>query len=299
MEPDGAHPSRGGPFLVARAAASGTRPTRTGLDPMMRALAHPDMVYRYPIWAVGAAILVAALVAAVLLVRMADLLAPAAVRRRHNEVTSAILSIIGVTYAVLLAFVAMLAWQGFDGARAATSHEAAALLDLERTSRGLGDPVRSALRDDAIGYARAVVALEWPAQAEGRAGHDGDAFLDRLNRTATGLRPGDQATTNLHLLLLEALTRLRDARELRLLSAEPTIPGVVWSVLLGGGGLTLAFASLLGATSIRLHLVLSAMLATSGVLVLVMIVALSNPFRGDFRVSARPFEAALARMGEG
>jgi hypothetical protein len=33
-----------------------------------------------------------------------------------------------------------------------------------------------------------------------------------------------------------------------------------------------------------MHLVLSAMLAISGVLVLILIIALSNPFRGDFRV---------------
>ena len=210
--------------------------------------------------------------------------------------TAGILSIIGVTYAVLLAFVAMLAWQGFDGAKAATSHEAAALLNLERIGRGIGGPVGVLLRDDALGYAQAVVGGEWPAQAEGRAGRDGEAFLDRLNRTVTGLRPSDQATADLHASLLQSLTILRDARERRSLSAEPTIPGVVWFVLLGGGGLTLAFASLLGASDPRLHLFLSAMLACSGVLVLVMIVALSNPFRGDFRVSADPFEVVLDRM---
>ena len=265
---------------------------------MMRIVMSPDAVYHYPIWAVGASLLASALVATVLLERLANLLASAAVRWRHNEVTAATLSIIGVTYAVLLAFVAMLAWQGFDGANAATSHEAAVLLDLERTSRGFGDPARTSLRDDAIGYARAVVSEEWPAQAEGRSGHAGDAFLDRLNRTATSLRPSDNAMTNLHVLLLDTLTRLRDSRERRLLSVHSTIPGVVWFVLVGGGGLTLAFASLLGASSRRLHIASLAMLASSGVLVLVMIVALSNPFRGDFRVSAEPFEVARARMQE-
>jgi hypothetical protein len=34
-------------------------------------------------------------------------------RRRHNDVAAAIFSVIGVTFAVLLAFVAMLAWEHF------------------------------------------------------------------------------------------------------------------------------------------------------------------------------------------
>ena len=45
-----------------------------------------------------------------------------------------------------------------------------------------------------------------------------------------------------------------------------------------------------------MHLAISATLAISGVLVLILIIALSNPFRGDFRVSTQPFDQALARI---
>ena len=45
-----------------------------------------------------------------------------------------------------------------------------------------------------------------------------------------------------------------------------------------------------------MQLAMSAVLAASGILVLILIIALSNPFRGDFRVSAAPFEHALSRM---
>jgi len=41
---------------------------------------------------------------------------------------------------------------------------------------------------------------------------------------------------------------------------------------------------------------MSAMLAISGVLVLVLIIALSNPFRGDFRVSTLPFDRVLSQI---
>ena len=42
---------------------------------------------------------------------------------------------------------------------------------------------------------------------------------------------------------------------------------------------------------------LAAVLATSGALVLILIIALSNPFRGDFRITDRvPFQHVLVRM---
>ncbi len=90
--------------------------------------------------------------------------------------------------------------------------------------------------------------------------------------------------------------RLWDARQERLLAAETTIPAVVWIVTLVGGGLTIAFGSFLGVPSLGMHLVMSAVLSISGALVLILIIALSNPFRGDFRVSTLPFDRVLSQI---
>src|SRR6476659_2118983 len=97
-------------------------------------------------------------------------------------------------------------------------------------------------------------------------------------------------------MLLKSLTRLWDAGQERLLAAETTIPSVVWVVTFVGGGLTIAFGSLLGVPSLGMHLAMSAALAISGALVLILIIALSNPFRGDFRVSTQPFDQVLTQI---
>src|SRR5215831_17872830 len=75
----------------------------------MRFAMNPDMVYQYPIWAVGLLLVGAAVFGAVLIELCARQLLPIELRQQHNDVAAAIFSIIGVTYAVLLAFVAMLA----------------------------------------------------------------------------------------------------------------------------------------------------------------------------------------------
>jgi hypothetical protein len=98
--------------------------------------------------------------------------------------------------------------------------------------------------------------------------------------------------------MLAALDRLWRARQERLLAAQSTIPGIVWLVLLLGGAVTIAFGSFLGAPSVAMQLAMSSVLAASGALVLLLIVALSNPFRGDFRVSAAPYVVVLQAIGD-
>jgi hypothetical protein len=45
-----------------------------------------------------------------------------------------------------------------------------------------------------------------------------------------------------------------------------------------------------------MHLTMSAALRISGALVLILIIALSNPFRGAFRVSTLPFDRVLGQI---
>jgi hypothetical protein len=262
----------------------------------MRFVMNPDMVYQYPIWAVGLLLVGAAILGAMLLELCARRLLPIELRQRHNDVAAAIFSIIGVTYAVLLAFVAMLAWDGFNRAKAASYAEAALIGDVYNLSGGFPDPEKSAIQNEVQGYARHVVTVEWPQQAEGRAVDQDSAYLNGLNKVALGPHPSGQAGSDLHPLLLQAIERLWDARQARLLAAQSTIPDIVWFVVIVGGSLTVAFGAFLGAPSLRMQLAMSAMLAASGALVLILIIALSNPFRGDFRVSTAPFEHVLSRM---
>jgi Protein of unknown function (DUF4239) len=256
----------------------------------------PDMVYRYSLWEVGLLLVALAALGAVVLVLAAGRLLSVEFRRGHNDAAAAIFSVIGVTFGVLLAFVAMLAWEHFNKAKAASFAEAASVLDVYNASVGFADPESSSIRDDIVGYLETVVRVEWPAQAEGRTVEWGAAYLEKLNRTAVYLKPSGVTDVNLHALLLQSLMRLRDARQERLLAAETAIPAVVWIVTLVGGGLTLAFGSFLGVPSLGMHVVMSAALAISGVLVLILIIALSNPFRGDFRVSTYPYDQVLAQI---
>ena len=263
---------------------------------MMRALMHPDMVYAYPIWWVGLVLAAGALLATFLLELAARRMLPPGLRQQHNDVAAAILAIIGVTYAVLLAFVAMLAWDGYNRAKAASSQEAVAIVDVQQAALGLDAGVQSQIHNWLTDYTRIIIESEWPAQAEGHVLYMGEAPIGHMSRVASSLHPATNAESNSQAQLLQAITRLNDARTDRLLAAGNSIPGIVWFVVCVGGTLTVAFCSFLGAPNARMQLAMGSVLALSGVLVLVMIIALSNPFRGDFRVSTAVYEHALVRL---
>ncbi|WP_237477107.1 DUF4239 domain-containing protein [Lichenibacterium dinghuense] len=264
---------------------------------MLQAVMHPETVYRYSIWAVALSLGGCGVGAALLIGVAMERVLPASTRQRDNALTAAILSIVGLTFGVLLAFVAMLAWERFDAAETAASHEAALLLDLGKVAAAMPDPERTHLLGSLAAYARAVRELEWPDQAEGRAVPAGSPPLDRADAVVIGMHPQDIGTGNLQAALIAGLTRLRDARNERRAAAESQFPPVIWVVVVAGGAATLMCAALLGTASLRLHLALTSLLSLSGVLVLVMIVALGHPFQGDLRVTPKAFTEVEDAIG--
>ena len=117
---------------------------------MMRTMMQPGMVYDYPLWGVALLLLGLAAVAGAVLPLAARLALSAELRQRHNDAAAAIFSVIGVTFGVLLAFVAMLAWEGHNKAKAAASAEAALTLDAYNAAIGFADPMMSQLRHDLV-----------------------------------------------------------------------------------------------------------------------------------------------------
>src|SRR4051794_14548805 len=99
------------------------------------------------------AITVGLSIAGVLIVRRK---VDASVLEPHHDVAGFILAVVGVVYAVLLAFVVVIVWQQFEDARADADREAAVLLAVGHTGttlRDLGADPRQALR----AYADVVV----------------------------------------------------------------------------------------------------------------------------------------------
>ena len=257
---------------------------------------HAEKVYEYPILAVGVLLVGLSIIGAIVVELVVRRFLAIDLRRQHNDVAAAVFSVIGVTFAVLLAFVVMLTFEGYQSARTAAGSEAMVVRDVADAAAGLAEPTRSHLRNGLSSYLREVIDREWPAQSAGRFDDSAAGSLRELDAFAAGYHAVGPIDTNYHAALLSALTRMQDARAVRQLAASNIVPPIVWVVMLLGGSLTVASASFLGAPSLGMQLTMSATLSASGAMVVVLIIALSQPFRGDFRVSTGSFERVLASI---
>jgi Protein of unknown function (DUF4239) len=253
-------------------------------------------VTMHPIWQSGVVILAAGIAAALVLQLLVHHFLPASVRRQHTELGGVIFSVIGTTYAVLLAFMATTAWEQHSAAEDLSRHEADLIGRLYSASQGIPDPKGAAIRDDLRAYLVQIIDVEWPAQVAGRKVPVSESHLERLDQVVFGLIPANAGQAAVQQFLIRVVSDLAAARRDRRLATHGTIPGLVWVILLSGGALVVAFSFVLGAPAQALHLVMTAALVASGLLVLLLIIGLSSPFHGAVTISPEPYSGVLDEM---
>jgi hypothetical protein len=214
----------------------------------------------------------------------------------HHDVAGFILAVVGVVYAVLLAFVVVVTWQQFEDARGSAEREAALVGDVYRASLGFprgGQQVRGAVQR----YARSVVDQEWPElMRHHRESHQTDLALDAVWTTIRAVRPSQGSETAVY---QEAVTRLVDAGDLRrtrVLSSGTQLPLPVWVVLIAGAGISVGFTYFFGVKKFMAQALMVAALAAITGLVLFLILSLDLPFTGDVGVGPDAMKNTLTEF---
>ncbi|HSL00478.1 MAG TPA: DUF4239 domain-containing protein [Rubrobacteraceae bacterium] len=246
----------------------------------------------------GVLVVAAAVLVAVGLLILVNRLVPTELREEHNDVAGFIYAVIGIVYAVLLAFVVFAVWEEYEAARETTVREADELAEVFFIAHQLPEPERSRLRELARTYARVVVEEEWPLMEEGRESERAWEALDGVRRTIQGFEPTTDAEQVLYGEELDRVNELADARRERLLDAQEGIPTILWVVLAVGGVITVSFTYLFGLRSNWAHTAMVAALTAILTMVLFTIGVLEYPFSGTAGLEPIAFELVLERFAE-
>jgi hypothetical protein len=224
---------------------------------------------------------------------------PALVKGEQNDVVGFIIAVVGVIYAVLLAFVVIVAWETFDEAEGVVGQEASALRTLYRDSVGLPTESQAPMQELVRRYAHEVINDSWPAMAEGLPG-DPEAG-DILGEMAAVLAdapitaPAHEAFVGAE---VERLNELVSLRSQRLDFVRSGIPGVLWVALIVGAVVTIGFAMLFGVQNAVLQLLMVGSLAALVGVLLFVAIGFNYPFSGDVSVQPESFERVLDDFGE-
>ncbi|MBV8146511.1 MAG: DUF4239 domain-containing protein [Gammaproteobacteria bacterium] len=213
--------------------------------------------------------------------------------RGNNEVAGFKFAVIGVLYAVLLAFVVIISWERFYDAEKAITAEAGAAATVYRLSRGLDQTSGAALRTNMSAYLNSVLADEYAAMARGHSSPMTTRVLSDLYDVAVRYRPADLHDSDLQKDLLTELDQLTQARRERLVMSEGTVPPVIWFVLLLGAALTISFTFFFGTQNLLAQSLMTGVLAAVILSAVIVVVALDRPYTGAVIVSDHPIRAVL------
>lgn len=195
-------------------------------------------------------------------------------------------------YGVLLAFILSGAWGRLDDARSMLTHEANALLDLKQIARLLPAPTRDELESGIEAY-RYGVLEELRRPEDRRPLEHPDSTLNRLWQIAAAYDPETPGQTELQSRALDTLEELGDQRRLRIRAFQRPVPGILWTILIGGAVVVISLTALTS-TGGRLPAAYVALLAAMISFGLFAIWVLSHPVRSGLAASA-PYLAAWPR----
>ncbi|HYZ16789.1 MAG TPA: DUF4239 domain-containing protein [Candidatus Acidoferrum sp.] len=207
----------------------------------------------------------------------------------HNAVAGPMLGIVGGIFAVMLAFVTVVVWEEYDGSQQRLAIEGSAAGDIWRSAAGLPPGEMQALRDQIVAFAHTLIKDEWPQMQRGSSSARAEEQLDGLFGYAARIRPANFGEANTQGTILQAISRLHDARRHRLLDNESGVSSFQWTVLLIGAIAVFAYCYLMGIDNLRAHAIMIGALAVVVSSMFVLIFELDYPFRGDLAITPSPW----------
>lgn len=202
----------------------------------------------------------------------------------QHDVAGFLIAVVGVIYAVLLAFLVVIQWEQFSAARDDATLEANAIGSLYRDAAALGTNGRE-LAGAVRSYASEIVFKEWPYMAA-RQEQDSnvDPYLNAMWRAVRTLRapPGTGPD-----FVTKAVTDVGTAsteRRKRLDEDSSQLASPLWVVLIVGGVLTIAFTYFFGLESFAAQATMISALTVIIALAVFVILTLDLPFTGDVAI---------------
>jgi Na+/proline symporter len=221
---------------------------------------------------------------------------PADVLKENHEVAAIIFNAFGVLYAVVVAFVVFVTWNGYDEATKNLQLEASQVLDIFHSARAFPDPASKIIQDGLIDYTNSVHNDELRRMAGGDIGIYSTGSLRNLIAVFDGMNDKSIPNRELYMESLRRINNLAEYRRLRIFAGNDTVPPMVWLILLVGGLITVSYTYFFGVRNIRGQYIMTSALTIMISLILFLVYVLDHPFTGTGRVSAKPFSEAMELM---
>jgi hypothetical protein len=209
--------------------------------------------------------------------------------RNANDMVGFANSGFSVLYGLLLGLLAVAAYQNYSSVGDVVTKEASSLASLYRDLQGYPEPVRSDLRAKLREYTRYVIEESWPEQRKGVIPTGGSERITAFFNDFIAFKPQEKSEEIVHADALRQFDRYIELRRERLANVTTGIPPVLWWVVGIGALLNIALVWMLD-MEIHVHLILGGILSLFLGIVIFLVAAMDNPFRGEVSVGPDAFQ---------
>jgi hypothetical protein len=214
----------------------------------------------------------------------------------NNEVAGFKFAVVGVLYAVLLAFAIIVVWEKFTDADNIVAREAGAATNVYRLSYGVAEAPATSLRARLSDYLAATISDDWPAMEHANESSSARRALDAVYGSVL-VSLSAQSHSALVAEILHQLDEITQARRARLAGADGTVPGVIWPVLFGGAAVTVGFTFFFGSQNLRAQSLMTGLLSVVIFSGLWIVLVIDRPFSGAVTVTPDAIAKVLAEFG--
>lgn len=215
-------------------------------------------------------------------------------RHACNDVISYYLATVVVFYGITLGLISVATYQTYSDLNESVSLEAATVASIYRDVSDYPEPARTRLRAAVAEYTRVTIEDAWPKQKQGIV--PGAGATNDLQRALDAFEPSSARETIVHAEALRQFNHLVELEWHRLQNVSGGLPAMMWGVIILGAVATVAMSWALVLDNFRLHLFLNAALAALLGLLVFLIGAVDNPFRGQFSVGPDAFIAVRDQL---
>ena len=210
----------------------------------------------------------------------------------HHDVAGFLVSIVGLMFAVVLAFLVAAAWGNFDAAQRNADTEASDVAESFATAGVLPQPTQRRVRTLLADYAFRVRDFEWPLLADDRQDLRARDLLLKVFETVARAPIRHNASigeafdqSSSQQIVVNNLEAVSNDRRKRLIDAARQIPGALYLALIFGWMLLTAFVFLFGCSRV-LQLTMTALVTGMIGLLFGVVVEFDRPYSNGLRVTS-------------
>jgi len=203
------------------------------------------------------------------------------------------LNVVGVLFALNLAFLANDTWAAHDRARDAVFTEAGALRGILLQARQMPDAERSRIEPAALSYLSMAVNEEWPLLSNRASDPKVVALLDGLQGELASASVAQVVSGPVQSMLLQEISQVRAMHDLRVALSQTHVNPLKWLGMAFLGFLTVISIVMVHVEHPRAAFLSVLLFAAASAPTAAIVLVQGNPFQEPLGVSAQPLVSLM------